>query len=185
MLVSSQKGEEDGPAPIPMSLDTEYLMNVFIDKLRPLVTENTSAKSKIFLKNDGTPFQKGTIGRRVRAFVVKSGIWPDKAIAATDFRKWIVTELKIKKRMGMKIDEQLLRRLMCHSDKTANEWYLRESLTQCCRGLRGLSAHRTTYLASQSRFQFTRTFQKTTWRRKKSATQDIVLPKANSATYTL
>lgn len=30
----------------------------------------------------------------------------------------------------MKIDEQLLRRLMCHSDKTANEWYLRESLTQ-------------------------------------------------------
>lgn len=61
---------------------------------------------------------------------MKSGIRPDKAISATDFRKWIVTELKRKKRLGMKIDEQLLRRLMCHSDKTANEWYLRESLTE-------------------------------------------------------
>ena len=129
MLVSSHKREEDGPAPIPMSPDTEYSVNVFIDKLRPLVTDETFSKSKIFLKNDGAPFQKETIGRRVRAFVIKSPIWPDKAISATDFRKWIVTELKRKKRMGFKIDEQLLRRLMYHSDKTANEWYLRESLT--------------------------------------------------------
>ena len=58
MLVSSHKGEEDDPAPIPMSLDTEYLMNVFIDKLRPLVTENTSAKSKIFLKKTAPLFRK-------------------------------------------------------------------------------------------------------------------------------
>ena len=130
MMVSSHKRQEDGPAPIPMSPDTEFLMNTFIEKLRPLVTDDTSPSSKIFLKNDGAPFQKGTIGRRVSAFVVKSGIRPDKPISATDFRKWIVTELKRKKRMGIKIDEQLLRRLMCHSDKTANEWYLRESLTQ-------------------------------------------------------
>ena len=130
MLVSSHKQEEDGPAPIPMSPYTEYLMTVFIEKLRPLVTDDNSPTSKIFLKNDGAPFHKGTIGRRVRAFVVKSGIRPDKAISATDFRKWIVTELKRKKRRGEKIDEQLLRRLLCHSEKTANEWYLRESLTQ-------------------------------------------------------
>ena len=64
------------------------------------------------------------------SFVIKSGIRPDKLVSATDFRKWIVTELKRKKRMGLPIDEDLLRRLMCHSDKTANEWYLRESLTE-------------------------------------------------------
>lgn len=40
------------------------------------------------------------------------------------------TELKRKKRMGISIDEDFLRRLMCHSDKTANEWYMRESLTE-------------------------------------------------------
>ena len=130
MLISSHKREEDGPAPIPMSPDTEYLLNIFITKLRPKVTDDTDPTAKIFLKADGAPFQKGTIGRRVGAFVIKSGIRPDKAISATDFRKWIVTEMKRKKRMGIPIDEQLLRRLMCHSDRTANEWYLRESLTE-------------------------------------------------------
>ena len=122
MIVSSHKRQEDGPAPIPMAPDTEYLVNTFITKLRPLVSDEDSPNAKIFLKADGAPFQKGTIGRRVSAFVVKSGIRTDKAISATDFRKWIVTELKRKKRMGIPIDEQLLRRLMCHSDKTANEW---------------------------------------------------------------
>ena len=94
MLVSSHKREEDGPAPISMSPDTEYLMNIFVTKLRPIVTDDTDVKAKIFLKADGAPFQKGTIGRRVRAFVIKSGIRPDKAISATDFKKWIVTEMK-------------------------------------------------------------------------------------------
>ena len=87
MLVSLHKREEDGPAPIPMCMDIEYVMNVFIKKLRPLVTDDTDPKAKIFLKADGAPFQKGTIGRRVWAFVVKSGIRPDKTISATDFRK--------------------------------------------------------------------------------------------------
>ena len=130
MLVSSHKREEDGSAPIPMSPETEYLMNIFISKLRPRVTDDTGEKTKIFLKADGAPLQKGTIGRRVRAVVVKSGIWLDKTISATDFRKWLVTEMKRKKRLGIPIDEQLLRRLMCHSDRTANEWYLQESLTE-------------------------------------------------------
>lgn len=95
MLVSSHK-REDGPAPIPTSPDTEYLMTIFIEKLRPLVTDDTAPTSKIFLKNDGAPFQKETIGRRVLAFGVKSGIRPDKAISATDFCKWIITALKRK-----------------------------------------------------------------------------------------
>jgi len=72
MMVSSHKREEDRPAPIPVSRDTEFLMNTFIEKLHPLVTDDTSPNSKIFLKSDGAPFQKGTIGRRVRPFVVKS-----------------------------------------------------------------------------------------------------------------
>ena len=130
MLVSSHKREEDGPAPIPLTTENEFQIKTFIDKLRPLVADDSGKDSKIFLKADGAPFHKGTIGRRVTSFVIKSGIRPDKAVCATDFRKWIVTELKRKKRMGIPIDEDLLRRLMCHSDKTANEWYMRESLTE-------------------------------------------------------
>ena len=67
MLVSSHKREEDRPAPIPMTADTEYMLKIFIKKLHPLVTEETGPSAKIFLKADGAPFQKGTIGTRVRA----------------------------------------------------------------------------------------------------------------------
>ena len=42
MLVSSHKREEDGPAAIPMSPETEYLVKIFINKLRHLVTDETS-----------------------------------------------------------------------------------------------------------------------------------------------
>jgi len=130
MLVSSHKRDEDGPAPIPLTAENEFQLRTFINKLRPLVADDSEENSKIFLKADGAPFHKGTIGRRVTSFVIKSGIRPDKLVSATDFRKWIVTELKRKKRLGIPIDEDLLRRLMCHSDKTAHEWYLRESLTE-------------------------------------------------------
>ena len=68
-----------------------FLMEVFINKIRPVITSNTSPESKIFLKADGDPFPKGMIGKRISAFVVKSGVRPDSNISATDFRKWIVT----------------------------------------------------------------------------------------------
>lgn len=105
MFVSSYKREEDGFVLISMSFDIEYLMIVFIEKLRSFVIDDNFSTSKIFFKNDGVLFYKGIIGRRVRAFVVKSGIRSDKAILAIDFRKWIVIELKRKKRLGKKIDE--------------------------------------------------------------------------------
>ena len=130
ILVSSQKKEEDGPVPIPLTAENEFELKVFIYKVRPVVADDNGKNSKIFLKNDGAPFHKGNIGRRITSFVIKSGIRPDKLVSATDFRKRIVTELKRKKRMGLPIDEDLLRHLMCHSDKMANEWYLRKSLME-------------------------------------------------------
>ena len=48
MLVTSQKREKDGPAPIPMDADTVFLMEVFIKKLRPAVSDNDSPNGKIF-----------------------------------------------------------------------------------------------------------------------------------------
>ena len=48
MLVTSHKREEDGPAPIPMDADTVFLMEVFIKKLRPAVSDNDSPNGKIF-----------------------------------------------------------------------------------------------------------------------------------------
>ena len=130
MLVAPHKREQDGPAPLAMDSELAFLMEVFINKIRPVITSDTSPESKIFLKADGDPFPKGTIGKRISAFVVKSGVRPDSNISATDFRKWIVTTMYIKKKQGRNVDDELLRRVMCHSDKTAKTWYLRHSLTE-------------------------------------------------------
>ena len=91
------------------------------NKLRPLVADDSGKNSKMFLKADGVPFHKGKIGRQITSFKIKKGVRPDKLVSATDFRKWIVTELKRKKRMGFPIDEDLLRHLMCHSDTLKRE----------------------------------------------------------------
>lgn len=76
-----------------MDPDLEYLMTVFIENLRPVVTKDKSPTSPIFVKSDGASYHKGTIGRRLSAFIVKSGIRADKPMSATDIRKWLVTEM--------------------------------------------------------------------------------------------
>lgn len=98
--------------------------------MRLVVTDDKSKESKIFFKSNGAFYYKGIIGRRISVFIVKSGIRCDKLIFVIDFRKWIVTELKRKKRFGLLIDEDLLRRLMCYFDKIVKYWYFRESLTE-------------------------------------------------------
>ncbi|PFX27093.1 hypothetical protein AWC38_SpisGene8210 [Stylophora pistillata] len=115
---------------IPCNREIVRWIEVFVAKLRPLVADDSSNSGKLFLKSDGAPYHKGTIGRRITAFVLKSGVRADRPISATDFRKWLVTAMKAKNRAGLSIDEDLLRRLMCHSEQTAHTWYLREDLTQ-------------------------------------------------------
>lgn len=105
-------------------------MEVFIDKVRPVVTDDKTPSSLIFLKLDGQPFVPGTTAKRISSLTVKSGVRSNTQITATDFRKWIVTTMHIKKQQGEEIDEELLRRLMCDSDKTAKKWYVRQSLTE-------------------------------------------------------
>ena len=126
MLAGKHKREENGLAPLPMEPEVAYLMQVFIDKVRPMVTDDQSPNSTIFVKADGQPFRDERIGT---FFVVKSGVRPDTTISVTDFRKWIVTTMYKKKQKGKKIDEEPLCRLMCHSDYNAKKWYLRDSLT--------------------------------------------------------
>ena len=130
MLVTAHKREEDWPAPLALDEETVFMMEVFLDKVRPVVTNDKTPSSLIFLMSDGQPFVPGTIGKRISSFTVKSGVRSNTQITATDFRKWIVTTMHTKKQQGEEIDEELLRRLMCHSDKTAKKWYVRQSLTE-------------------------------------------------------
>ena len=116
--------------PAHIQRETAFLMDVFIQKVRPSVTDDQSPSSLIFLKSDGRPFPCGTLGKRISSFAVKSEVHSNATITATDFRKWIVTTMYPKKQQGGQIDEELLRRLMCHSEKTAKKWYVRQSLTE-------------------------------------------------------
>ena len=112
----------EGPAPIPLSEELAGQLEVFRRRLQSLVSQDSSDGVRIFLKSDGTPYQKGTIGQRITAFVVKTGVSADRPISATDFSKWLVTVMKEKeKRRGVPLDEDLLRHLMCHSEK-AHTW---------------------------------------------------------------
>ena len=54
MLVTGHK-REDGPAPLALDEETAFLMEVFLDKVRLVVTDDTSPSSLIFLKSDGQP----------------------------------------------------------------------------------------------------------------------------------
>ena len=114
MLVTSHKREEDGPAPSALNVETAFLMDVFIQKVRSSVTDDQSPPSLIFLKSDGRPFPHGTLGKRISSFAMKSGVHSNATINATDFRKWMVTTMYAKKQQGGPIDEELLWHLMCH-----------------------------------------------------------------------
>ena len=54
---------------------------------------------------------------------------PDIRVTGTNIRKWIVTACYEKKREGLNVDEEVLRRAMCHSDTVARKCYLREDMT--------------------------------------------------------
>lgn len=120
MLVVSHKREVDGPAPIPLDSNMVHQLEIFITNLRSVVTKNGSDSRKIFLKTDGAPFQKATISWQITTFVSKTGVRVDHPISATDFRKWLVTRMRQQMHVGIPINEDLLRRLMCHSEKSAD-----------------------------------------------------------------
>lgn len=74
MLVTAHKREEDWPAPLALDEETVFMMEVFLDKVRPVVTNDKTPSSLIFLMSDGQPFVPGTIGKRISSFTVKSGV---------------------------------------------------------------------------------------------------------------
>ena len=66
----------------------------------------------------------------------KSGVPPDLRVTATDIHQWLVTTVHEKKAQGASFDKSDLRRAMCHSDKTAKQYYLKGELMEVAdRGL--------------------------------------------------
>ena len=61
---------------------------------------------------------------------------PDLRVTATDIHQWLVTTVHEKKAQGASFDKSDIRRAMCHSDKTAKQYYLKGELMEVAdRGL--------------------------------------------------
>ena len=126
LLVPQHKRQSDGPAPLSLEDELHDLFNIYVEFIHPQFP--TPRGDTIFLRSDGSSFTHGTINKRLPEFWRKSRIRPDLRITATNIRKFIVTICNQKKREGLHVDEEVLRRAMCHSDKVARISYLREDM---------------------------------------------------------
>ena len=92
LLVPKHKRSRTGLAPLACDADLQRLMETYIQKIRPNFVADESIK-QIFLKNDGFPFERGTIGRRFTAFWEKMGI-REVSTSQTTLRKMYTTHTK-------------------------------------------------------------------------------------------
>ena len=127
LLVPQHKRQTDGPAPLPLDDELQELFYISVKEIYPQFPAPRG--DTIFLRSDGTSFQNGTINKRLPEFWKRSHVRPDLRVIATNIRKFIVTICNQKKREGLDVDEEVLRRAMCHSDKVAKASYLREDMT--------------------------------------------------------
>ena len=134
MLVPRHKRQMDGPAIVTMDERLHKFIQTYITDIRPTVVTSPD-EQHLFLKVDGQPFESGTIGHRVGALWSRSGVRQGLRVTCTDFRKSFVTmveEANKEERYrsgGVCLDDNDLRKLLCHSQKTAALWYMRENLT--------------------------------------------------------
>ncbi|CAH3020107.1 unnamed protein product, partial [Porites evermanni] len=104
------------------------MFQTYVEKIRPRFSPNTNY---LFCTTDGKSFREGHISRPLpRTWVHASGVRPDLRVTATDIRQWLVTTVHEKKAQGASFDKSDLQRTMCHSDKTAKQYYLRGELTE-------------------------------------------------------
>ena len=104
LLVPQHKRQSDGPPPLAIDEELEGLFNIF---LREIYHQFPAPRGPtIFLRNDGTSFQFGTISKPLPEFWRKSNIRPDIRVTATNIRKWIVTACNMKKKEGLDVDEE-------------------------------------------------------------------------------
>ena len=129
MLVPAHKRGVARPAPVTMSELMYQQMLRYVTYILPQFGPSRDVPH-LFLMSDGRPFLHASIYRRISEIWTKSGVRRDLRVTATNIRKWIVTVCHQKKVEGAHVDEGALRLAMCHSNKTAETFYLREDLTE-------------------------------------------------------
>ena len=124
MLVAHHKRSKSGPAPCGMLPNLKEMVDVYVERVRHQYA--ASGNNKLFVTYKGEAFREGTIGRCVTLFLGKCGV-RESRLAFVNLRKYVSTEAKER---CTPQQQETVRRLMCHSEKTANRYYVRQSLTR-------------------------------------------------------
>ena len=110
-LVGEHKTKASGPAIVAFDDETRNELHAYVQRIRPLLlfsggrvaghaanasdgdddVEEQQDHGFLFVNGSGTPFRKGTLGKRVTALWEKSKVRPDVRVSVTMWRKAIVT----------------------------------------------------------------------------------------------
>lgn len=122
MYVSRHKTSKTGPAPISLSNNLKSNLDVYVRHVRPhFAKENEDA---LFVTNAGIPFPPGTIGKRITTWWRKA---TGKAnVTSTRLRKMHASKLH----SSTTVDKRSAHRLMCHTERTAERYYMIHDLSQ-------------------------------------------------------
>ena len=127
MLIPDHKHGVAGPAPVTLTAEMQKKMEAYV---RHILPKFCPSSDHLFVMSDRNPFVGGTIYRRMMEMWRKSGVRLDLWVTATNIRKWIVMVCRQNKNEGLQVDENALCLAMCHSNKTAQTFYLREDVTE-------------------------------------------------------
>ena len=116
MSVTRHKRSRDGPAPLTLFPNLKSNLETYIKNVRPaFAAEDEEA---IFVNTKGVAFSDGTIGKRItewwRKATGKSGI------NSTRISKMHASTLH----KASTVDKRSAHRLMCHSSRTAENYYM-------------------------------------------------------------
>ena len=151
VLVNEHKTKKCGPAIVAFDAETNSELRTYVDRVRPRFADQSQdststsggsskmPKDRVFLNSSGRPFEPGTLGRRVTALWEKSRVRPDVRVSVTMWRKSIVTSCHrflgqndgedastSANKSTVEARETALRKVMSHSNRTAERDYLRE-----------------------------------------------------------
>ena len=119
ILVPKHKRSKQGPAVLGMDTELQGLMKIYMEKIRPRIA--AEGVTKIFVKQNGQPFNESRMCRRMTAFWEKSGVREDRSVTHTAYRKMVTTAtFKHAPEQAPKVQ-----RVMSHSDRAAKNSYLR------------------------------------------------------------
>ena len=116
MFVSRHKRSKAGPAPLTMSANLKSNLEVYLKSVRPAFANED--EEAIFVLNSGKAFPAGTIGKRITE-------WWRKATGKSNINS---TRLRKMHSSGLHkadpVDKRSAHRLMCHSSRTADTYYM-------------------------------------------------------------